>query len=193
MLENFPTWWDSLALLEKIYWGLAIPFTLFFILQLIVTFFGGEVVDDSSADADIEGDDGIGFQFLTLKNLIAFFTIFSWTGIACLDSGMSSGLTIFVSFIAGLIMMSIMASLFYFMSKATESGTMDINRAKGGVGEVYLTVKAQRGNIGQVQIKVQGSLRTLEAITDDHLDLPTGTVISVTDVINDNILLISKN
>jgi len=193
MLENFPTWWDSLALLQKIYWGLAIPFTLFFIFQLIVTFLGGDVVDDGSADADIEGDDGIGFQFLTLKNLIAFFTIFSWTGIACLDSGMGNGLSIFISLIAGLIMMSVMAALFYFMSKATESGTMDINRAKGGVGEVYLTVKAQRGNIGQVQIKVQGALRTLEAITDDDLDLPTGTVISVTDVINDNILLISKN
>lgn len=90
-------------------------------------------------------------------------------------------------------MMSIMAGLFYLISKATESGTMDINRAKGGIGEVYLTVKAQRGNIGQVQIKVQGALRTLEAITDDKSDLPTGSVISVQDVINDNLLLISKN
>lgn len=193
MFENFPAWWDGLILLEKIYWGLAIPFTLLFLFQVIVTFIGGDIPEDSTVDIDIEADDGIGFHFFTLKNLIAFFTIFSWTGIACLDSGFSNGVSILCSVVAGLVMMAIMASLFYFMGKLTESGTLDINNAKGGVGEVYLTIQANRGNIGKVQITVQGSLRTLEAITDDAADLVTGAVVSVKDVVNNNLLIVSKN
>lgn len=193
MFENFPAWWDALVLLEKIYWGLAIPFTLLFLFQVIITFIGGDIPEDSSVDIDIETDDGIGFHFFTLKNLIAFFTIFSWTGIACLDSGFSSGVSILCSVLAGLAMMAIMATLFYMMGKVTESGTLNINNAKGGVGEVYLTIHANRGNVGKVQITVQGSLRTLEAITDDAADLVTGAVVSVKDVVNDNLLIVSKN
>jgi hypothetical protein len=40
---------------------------------------------------------------------------------------------------------------------------------------------------------VQGSLRELEAITDDDLDLPMGTVVTVTDGLNSSMLLVSKN
>ena len=135
----------------------------------------------------------MGFQFFTLKNFIGFFTIFSWAGIASLDSGYSNLTTVIISTISGLIMMTVMAGLFYLFSKLTDSGTMNINNAKGGVGEVYMRIEGGRGNIGKVLIKVQGSLRELEAITDDEDDLPMGAVINVKDVINDSILLVSKN
>ena len=70
---------------------------------------------------------------------------------------------------------------------------MNINNAKGGIGEVYMRISAERGNVGRVLIKVQGSLRELEAITDDEIDIPMGSVVNVKDVINNNILLVSKN
>lgn len=193
MFENFPDWWDALTLVEKIYWSFAIPFTILFILQMIMTFVGGDVEVDGGADFDVETDDGAGFQFFTIKNFIAFFTIFSWTGIACLDAGFSLFATIGISVLSGIIMMVIMASLFYFFSKLTSSGTLNIKNAKGGVGEVYLTIKASRGNIGKVSIMVQGSFRELDAITDDDQDLTNGMVINVKEVINGNLLLVSKN
>jgi hypothetical protein len=193
MTDNLSTWWEALELLEKIYWGIAIPFTLFFFLQMLLTFFGGDIPDDASADADVEGDGGIGFQFFTLKNMVAFFTIFSWTGIACLDSGLSNGVSITVSLIAGLAMMFLMGFIFYYLSKANESGTLKMKNAIGVVGEVYMEVKANRGNIGKVQVKVQNSLRTLEAITDDDTDLKPGKVITVKDIANDNLLIITTN
>ena len=86
-----------------------------------------------------------------------------------------------------------MAGLFYFFSKLTESGNMNIQNAIGNVGEVYMRIEGGRGNIGKVLIKVQGSLRELEAITDDPDDLPMGAVINVKDVVSDNLLLVSKN
>lgn len=193
MLSDFSVWWEGLELIEKIFWSISIPFSLFFILQLLLTFLVGDVSDDISTDAEIESDHGIGFQFLTLKNLVAFFTIFGWTGIACLDSGLSNELSIFLAFIAGLVMMVIMASLFYFLSKAVESGTLKMKNAIGKIGEVYMTINAQRGNIGKVQVKVQGTLRTLEAITDDSTHLNQGEVIEVLSIVNDNLLIVTKS
>lgn len=193
MTDNFVVWWDALQLLEKIYWGIAIPFTLFFFLQMLMTFLGGDIPDDAGADADIEGDGGIGFQFFTLKNMIAFFTIFSWTGIACLDSGLSNGMSIFISLISGVAMMFLMGAIFYYLGKANESGTLQMKNAIGVVGEVYMEVKSNRGNIGKVQVKVQNSLRTLEAITDDDTDLRPGMVITVKDIANDNLLIVTNN
>ncbi len=193
MFSNLSEWWGTLDSIHRIYWGLAIPFTLIFIIQMILTFIGGEVDAGGDTDFDVEGDVGVGFQFFTLKNFIGFFTIFSWAGIASLDSGYSTEVSLIISTVGGLIMMTVMAAMFYFFSKLTDDGTMNINNAKGGVGEVYLKIQGGRGNIGKVLIKVQGSLRELEAITDDEEDLPMGAVVNVKDVINDNMLLVSKN
>lgn len=193
MSYNFTEWWESLSTLLRIYWGIAIPFTVFFLLQLLITFFWGDIPDDGSADTDVETDDGIGFQFFTLKNLVAFFTIFSWTGIACLDSGLSNNLSIIISMISGLIMMLVMGAILYLLGKANASGTIKMKNAIGAVGEVYMEIRAKRDNIGQVQIQVQGTLRTLEAITDDKETLRPGAVITVQDIATNNILIVTKS
>jgi hypothetical protein len=185
-------WWSTLELAEKIYWGISIPFSVLFLIQLVMTFIGGDIDDvsaDGDADAAVEGDTGIDFQFLTLKNLIAFFTIFGWTGIICLDAGMGTGISSFIATIAGLIMMLIMASIMYFMGKLTEEGTLNLNNAIGKVGNVYLTIPAGRKGMGKVQIQVQG-LQTLDAITDSEKDIPNGAVVEVTEVLNDQILVV---
>ena len=192
-MSNLSEWWNSLDTIRQIYWGIAIPFSLIFLIQMVLTFIGGEMEIDGDADFDVESDSSVGFQFFTLKNFIGFFTIFSWSGIAALDSDYSTATTLIISTISGLIMMTLMASLFYFFSKLTDSGTMNINNAKGAIAEVYMRIHGNRSNIGKVLVKVQGSLRELEAITDDEEDLPTGSVVNVKDVINDNILLVSKN
>jgi len=192
-MSNFSEWWDGLSTALKIYWGLAIPFTVFFLLQVTLSFVaGGSDVPDDTPDADIDADTGVPFQFLTLKNLIAFFTIFSWTGIACTDSGLSTLTSLLVAVAAGLVMMLIMASLFYFLAKASADGTMRIQKAIGSVGEVYLTIKKKREAMGQVQVKVQKSLRTLDAITDDDEDIPTGKMITVKAVINNVLIVTAK-
>lgn len=190
-MNDFSSWWEALNTPLKIYWGLAIPFTFFFILQLIISFFGDADSPDGDVDSHVDGDGGMPFQFLTLKNLIAFFSIFGWIGIACLDSGLSQTTSLIIAIISGGLMMLVMASVFYFLGKANASGTLKMKRAVGGVGEVYLTIHKNRENIGKVQIMVQGSLRTLEAMTDDEQDIPTGKVISVKDIINENILLVT--
>ena len=46
--------------------------------------------------------------------------------------------------------------------------------------------------MGKVQLKVQGSLRELEAITDEDHDLETATIIEVIEVVSAELLLVKK-
>ena len=151
---------------------------------------GADGDDIGDVDAEIDADTGAGFQFFTLKNLVAFFTIFGWSGIASIDAGNSIPVTISISLLCGFMMMSVMAAMFYYISKLTSSGTLKMKNALHAIGEVYLTVGANRSRIGKVQVKVQGALRELEALTDYNEDLRQGQVIKVIEVTNNGILII---
>lgn len=184
-------WYTTMETFPKIYWTIALSGSLIFIITLILSLLGGET-DLGDVDTEIETDTGIGFQFLTFKNLVGFFTIFGWSGIASMDAGLSKPLTILISFFCGLIMMALMATMFHYMKKLNDSGTLDYKNAINSIGEVYLTVGKNRSSIGKVHINVQGSLRELEAITDESLDLKPGSVISVTQITANGILIIKK-
>jgi hypothetical protein len=191
-MESYSEWWDSLSGALRAYWLVAIPFTVFFLIQLITSFLGADAADDVP-DVEVEGDHGLGFQFFTLKNLIGFFTVFGWTGIACIESGLPLTATVVISILAGVCMMGIMAGLFYLLMRANADGTMKFQKAEGQVGEVYLSIQGKRGSIGKVQVKVMGVLRTLDAVTDDAEDLKNGQIITVSKVLSNNILLVTAN
>ncbi|MFY9150409.1 MAG: hypothetical protein WAO52_00205 [Prolixibacteraceae bacterium] len=194
ILSIFPVW-SELDLLSQVYWIIAAPSTLIFLLLLVLTIFGSDADTDVQTDVGhtfIDGD-GIPFQFLSVKNIVGFFTLFGWSGLGFISVGMAPWLVIILSFICGFAMMLAMASLFYFMSKLAESGNMNLKNAIGRSGEVYLTIPANRKGMGKVQLTVQGTLETIDAITDDTEDIPTSSLIQVKDVINNQILLVRRN
>jgi hypothetical protein len=186
-------WFFALTLFERIYWITAIIGLTFLVILLVLTFIGGDADDIGDIDGDQDLDAGIDFHFLSLKNLVGFFTIFGWTGIACLSADLSYGTTLIVSLFCGLLMMFAMASLFYFLSKLnSDGGAIKITNALGGIGEVYTTIGANRSTLGKVQIKVQRRLREIEALTDEAYDLRQGNIIKATKITNNGILIVNK-
>ena len=183
-------WFSGLEFFPKVYWLIAIIGSLIFSVVMLMAFAGGDADDIGDMDTDIDADAGAGFHFISFKNLVGFFTIFGWSGIACIDAGVSKPLTIIISIVCGLIMMSIMASLFYFISKLTDSGTLNYKNAIDAVGEVYLTIGADRSKIGKVTVNVQGTMRELDALTDSFTELKSGTIIKVVDVTSNGILIV---
>ncbi|WP_456376299.1 hypothetical protein [Lutibacter sp.] len=182
---------DGMSSLEQTYWIIALVGSAVFVVIFLLTFIGGGDTDMDADATDFEADDGgVGFQFFTFKNVVAFFTIFGWSGITCIDNGLSSTTTLLISTVAGLLMMVLTSLLFYWMHKLAESGTLRIKNAVGIIGEVYLPIGANRSKMGKVQIKVQGSLRELEAITDETNDLKTGAMVKVTKIVSAEILLV---
>ncbi|MFI1772825.1 hypothetical protein [Thalassobellus citreus] len=185
-------WFSNLELFPKIYWSIALLGSLIFTISMVLTFLGGDADDFGDVDSDIEGDTGIGFQFITFKNLVGFFTIFGWSGIACIDAGLSNPITILISIVCGLLMMTIMAAMFYYMGKLNDSGTLKYKNAINTIGEVYLTIGANRTSMGKVQVKIQGTLRELEALSDSETDLKSGAVIKVKNVTENGILIVEQ-
>ncbi len=192
MITSILPVWQDLSLLEQVYWLVAIPSTLIFLVILIMTIFGADIGGDveTDVDASLADGDGISFQFLSLKNIVGFFTMFGWSGLGFLHTGLAVWLVIILSALCGFLMMLAMAALFYFMSKLAETGTLKMENAIGRSGEVYLTIPAKREGVGKVQLSVQGSLQTLDAITDEQESIRTSSVIEVVDVIADQILLV---
>ncbi|HPE57036.1 MAG TPA: hypothetical protein P5514_07275 [Bacteroidales bacterium] len=212
-------WWEALTAFEKIFWYIAIPFSLILIIQLIMTFVGmgdgdtdvgvgsdlGDMdldmdgdIDFDSMDMQTESDFSVSdmdpsFNFFTIRNFIAFFTLFGWGGIAAWTEGASRPWTIVIAVIAGLIAMTLNASLFYFMSKMQDQGGgLKIQNALGQIGDVYLPIKAEGGNVGKIQVAIQGSIREMQAITKDKFDLTTGSVVKVIGVVSNSILVVEK-
>ncbi|MBL6963138.1 MAG: hypothetical protein ISR55_04895 [Bacteroidetes bacterium] len=207
--------WTSLSTFEQIFWYIAIPFSVILLIQLILTFAGmgggsadiGEgVVDIPDADIDVDsdgvfnhddsimaGDGAPQFGVFTIRNFIAFFTVFGWSGIAGIRGGLSTPWVIIVAAVLGVIAMLIISALFYFISKLADSGgTLIIKNAINQIGTVYIPIKASSGNIGKIQITVQDSLHELKALTKLKEDLPTGTVVKVTGLASDNVLVVEK-
>ena len=185
-------WFSNLEFLPKVYWSIAIIGSLIFSGVMIMAFTGGDADDIGDVDSDIDSDAGAGFQFITFKNLVGFFTIFGWSGIACIDAGLSTPLVIIISIISGLLMMVIMATLFYFISRLTDSGTLNYKNALDAIGEVYLTIGADRSKMGKVSVSVQGTMRELDALTDSLTELKSGTIIKVVDVTSNGILIVDQ-
>jgi hypothetical protein len=184
-------WFSSLPLFDKIYWAVALIGSIIFLILLVFTLIGGDSdAFEGDVDLEVEADGGIGFQFLSFKNLMGFLTLFGWSGLACIEAGLSKGTTVFISSLCGILMMLAMAALFYYLSKLQSSGTLNLKNAMGQIGEVYLTVGAKRSKIGKLSITVQGTLRELEALTDEGVDLVQGNVVRVKDITENGILIV---
>jgi hypothetical protein len=195
MLLDISSWWQGMDLFEKILWVIAILFSALFLLQTLFSIFTGGDADGHDAeghsDAAVGDDSGIGHEFFTIKNMIAFFTMFAWVGIAAYNSGLSKGVSVLLASGAGLTMVFLMVILLRNVGRLKYSGTMQIKNALNQVGNVYLFIPGQRRGTGKVHVRVQGSLHELDAITDDATDIATGSIIKVTGIIDEGLLLVT--
>ena len=183
----------QMGTLERILWYIAVPASLVLILQTALTIFGGggEALEDID-DADFDSDEGtLGFHIFTVRNFIAFFTFFAWTGIVAQRSGARLLPTILYAFAAGLLAVLFTASLFVFINKMTEKGNIDYKNSIGRVGTVYLKIPAAMQGKGKIEILFQSRLSYIDAMTKDGIDIPTGEKVNVASVDN-NILIVTS-
>ncbi len=190
-------WWNSIPAFEKIFWYFAIPFTIVFSLQLILTMIG---IDWHDTDFDVhdgfdvnhDADSMDGFRLFTLRNFIIFFTGFGWAGIFAVHAGFNPIVTVLIAFMVGSFLMFAVTGILFFMTKLTQSGNIRLTNAINVPGRVYLPIPGKMSGMGQVQLTIQGSVREMEAMTQEDA-LPTGTPVTVTEVVNDQILVVKKS
>ncbi len=188
-------WWSSLGSTLQIFWGISIIFSVLFVIQFVLSLIGLDF--DTDADIDIPSDSpdsGFGletdFTIFSVRSIIAFFTFFGWAGVLVLRSGGSTGAAIGFACLSGFSAMLLVGYMMYLFSKLTEEGNLDINEALFNTGEVYLKIPANKEGYGKVHLKINGSLRELDAITTEGETLPTGSQVRVIEVLEDNLLLV---
>jgi hypothetical protein len=95
---------ENLEPLLRIFWYVAIPASIIFIIQAIMTFLGSDTTDGLEADfdGDLVGADAP-FQLFSLRNLITFLLGFSWTGISFYASISNKPILIILSLIVGIL------------------------------------------------------------------------------------------
>lgn len=180
--------------MEKIYLTVAIPASLLLIVQTLMTFFGwaGEIDVDMNGDGDVDMTGESGMTLFSVRNLVAFFTFFGWSGLWMLTSDVKPVIVVLLSVLVGLLFMFVSMSLFYLVSKMQRSGTLVLNNAIGIVGEVYIRIPGNHMGYGKVMVAIQGALNEIEAITDETEDLHTGTQVEVIGVEGNSRLIVKK-
>lgn len=136
------------------------------------------VGDDLAAPPGVDGHGDAGMQLLSIQGVAAFLTMFGLVGLALLRQSPVPGvLALPVAFAAGLGSMWLIAAVFRLMRGLESSGNVDLRRAIGEQGTVYLTLRPPGG--GQVQLSVQGRLGVYDAQAGDGSEIPTGRPVRV--------------
>ena len=211
-------WWESLSMFGRALACIAIPSTLLLLIQTILAMIGiggGEDSDagfdaDADADADFgtEGADTIfgndipdgsdldtidaGLRLLSLRSIIAFSAVFSWTGLLLLRIGSPMWVTVAVSLAAGFAAMLLVAILIRQTMRLQADGTKNIRSALGRTGTVYLRVPATRGGTGKVTLLLGESYEELSAVTDEETDIPSGREVIVIGVSGSSVVVKTK-
>ncbi|RYZ23534.1 MAG: hypothetical protein EOO16_04705 [Chitinophagaceae bacterium] len=180
-------WLRDLQGFELVLWCIALFFSVLFVLQSVVSLFVGDG-DFHHHDGGLDGDGG---SFFTIKNMIAFFTMFGWAALASYHAGLGPAMSTVLGLGAGCGLVAILWSLLKRTDQMKHDGTLQMKNAIHKVGETYLRIPASRGGMGKVQVQVQGRLMELDAMTDDATDIATGRPIQVVNLLNNQILLVT--
>lgn len=171
----------------------AILGTIFFVLRLVFLFAGGDGGMDADVNVDVDHTDSTDtFKVLSVQAIAAFLMGFGWGGIAGLRAFEWTWLgSMGFGVVAGAAMVWILGLLLKAVHDLQSSGNVRIERAIGAEGTVYANVPGNNSGRGQVQLVVDGRLRTFSAITEGEA-LPSQTRVRVVRVNEDRSLTINR-
>ena len=177
----------------RTFWLIALPVSLIFIIQSIMTFAGMDGGDGVHADfdGDMSGDQ-VPFQLLSLRNMINFLLGFSWSGISFYGLIQNKLLLVLVSLTVGCVLVGLFFVIMKQISKLAEDNTFKITDCINKSGSIYIPVPADKSGSGKVQISVKGAVHELEAITCSKEKLETGCPVKVIEIVDNKFLMVEK-
>jgi len=186
--------------LDVVFLGCAIVAGSVFVVQFLLAVVGvgmegadisGDIPDDIPDDftGDSHGSTAL-FGVLSFKTLVAAFTFFGLSGLACRAAELNQPVSFTIALISGLAAMYLVHWMMQLLMKLAHDGTVRINNAIGENGNVYIPIPANRSGVGKIQVRVQDQLVEFAAQTTAEEKLTTGTPIQVVDVISPTIVLV---
>ncbi|CAN5311575.1 hypothetical protein BH09BAC3_BH09BAC3_11030 [soil metagenome] len=185
-------YFDTLDPLLKTLWFIAIPTSVIFAIQTILTFAGVDSHEGINADFDsnLQGADAP-FQLFSFRNLIDFLLGFSWTGISFYKLIPNGTLLIGLSFIVGIAFIAVFFLIIRQIQRLAEDNTFNIVNSLNRTGSVYLTIPEMKRGVGKVQVSVKGAFHELDAITENER-IETNAVVRIVKIESDNLVVVEK-
>jgi hypothetical protein len=183
---------ENLEPLLRTFWYIALPTSVIFIVQVIMTFLGADGADGIHPDFDsnLDGADAP-FQLFSLRNLINFLLGFSWTGISFYNIISSGPLLIFISLAVGAFFVYLFFLIIRQIQKLAEDNSFKVANTLNKTAEVYLAIPGNKNGKGKIMISVKGSFHELDAMTEQD-KIASGAVVKVVRIESDNILIVEK-
>lgn len=154
-------------------------FIAWFFLLMIGGLAGG-LLDGVGVDVDMGAD--LSFKAFTFQGIVAFVLMFGLVGLALSRSDQHQMVALLAGTVAGGASMWTMGKMFQVFYSVQSSGNMNIDNAVGKNGTVYMRIKP--GEVGQIQVEVQGAMRTLDAIAKNPEDyFKSGDTVTVKEII----------
>ena len=119
----------------------------------------------------------VSFKFISLQGLTAFFMMFGLAGLALSKSAQSDLVSLGGGIIAGAFTVWVLSRIFIGAQKLQSEGTLNMQNAIGLEGTVYLRIPA--GDIGKVNLVLQGALKEFNAVAADKQPIKTGERVRV--------------
>ena len=142
---------ENLDPLLRIFWFVAIPTSLIFLIQTIMTFAGVDATD--GLEADFDGDIAHGetpFQLFSLRNLINFLLGFSWTGISFFNTIENKTVLIGLAVLVGAAFVYVFFLIIRQIQKLAEDNSFKIDSTINKTAEVYLAIPERKSGKGKV-------------------------------------------
>ena len=174
------SWLTSLSTTDQFFLLCAFAGSFGVLLRLISQFLG---LAHGSLDTDIDMGDGDahhagdGFRIISIHGLAAFFMMFGLVGFAVNRESAPVVVSVVFGVVAGSVSVWIIAKLFVMAGRLQSVGNLDISKAAGCAGIVYMQIP--KGASGRVAINIGGRQREMDAVHVNGGAIPTGTKIVV--------------
>jgi len=181
---------DGLDPLLRTFWYVAIPSSIIFVIQSIMTFIGLDATEGLEADFDgnLDGAD-TPFQLFSFRNLINFLLGFSWTGISFYTSISSQLVLISIAIVVGLLFVYVFFVIIRLLLKLAEDNTFKIANTINKTADVYLTIPGNKSGKGKVLVSVNGSVHELDAMTEND-QINSNSTVKIIRIENNSILIV---
>lgn len=183
---------EHLDSLLRTFWYIALPTSLIFVIQTIMTFMGADASDgiDADFDSDFEGTDAP-FQLFSLRNLINFLLGFAWTGISLWKNFDNKNILIAVAALVGVTFVVLFFFIMQQIQKLAEDNSFKLSSCLNKNAEVYLSIPENKSGLGKITLSIKGSFKTLDAITSGE-KISTGAIVKIVGIEGDNLLIVEN-
>ena len=192
-MNDLILFYKELPFMMQIFWGCAIVSSVFILVQLVLSLIG---MGDFEFDADAAAADGLdasgGVDLFTVKNITNFFVGFGGAGINLRDVIETDWILLAVSVGFGILFVVIFILLFRQLMKLENNSAVGVEETVGKNADVYLRIPAGRGGKGKVQLSIKGAVKEYNAVTDEAENIPSGTIVRITEIIGKDCVLVER-